>query len=114
MTEHKKTHDRIQKNKGEMEMSKSSKRYTDEFKRQIVALKSSGRSTAELMREYDLTKTSINLWTRQMERTGSFREADNLSESEKELRILRKENKQLRMENDILKQAALILGQRSK
>jgi transposase len=35
-----------------------------------------------------------------------------MSESEKELRQVRKENKQLGMENDILKQAALILGRK--
>jgi len=93
-------------------MGKTPKRYTEEFKRQIVELKKSGRGTTELMREYDLTKTSINVWVRQFENSGSFREADNLSETEKELRILRKENRQLRMENDILKQAALILGRK--
>ena len=93
-------------------MVKTTKRYTDEFKRQIVGLKESGRSTAELMREYDLTKTSINTWVRQFANSGSFRESDNLSDAEKELKLLRKENKQLRMENDILKQAALILGRK--
>ena len=95
-------------------MSKTTKRYTDEFKRQIVELKKSGRSTAELMQEYDLTKTSINTWVRQHENSGSFRMEDNFTEAEKELRALRKENKHLRMENDILKQAALILGRKER
>ena len=35
-----------------------------------------------------------------------------MSETEKELRALKKEVKELRMENDILKQAALILGRK--
>ena len=35
---------------------------------------------------------------------------DNLTAEQKELAELRKRNKQLEMENDILKQAALILG----
>ena len=68
--------------------------------------KTAGRSTSELMREYDLTKTSINTWMRQYTDSGKFGVVENLSGNEKELRILRKENKQLRMENDILKQAA--------
>ena len=93
-------------------MGKSTKRYTDEFKRQIVELKKSGRGTTELMNEYDLTKTSINTWVRQYTNSGSFRQEDNQTEEEKELKQLRKENKQLRMENDILKQAALILGRK--
>ena len=37
-----------------------------------------------------------------------------ITEEEKELIRLKKENQQLRMENDILKQAALILGEKSK
>ena len=94
-------------------MGKSTKRYTGEFKKQIVGLKEAGRSTTELMREYDLTKTSINTWVRQYTNSGKFGIVENLSENEKELRTLRQENKQLRMENDILKQAALILGQRN-
>ena len=44
--------------------------------------------------------------------TGSFKEKDNRSEEEQELIQLRKKVKQLEMENDILKQAALILGRR--
>ena len=46
-------------------MGKITKRYTDEFKRQIVELKKSGRSTSALMQDYDLTKTSIDTWVRQ-------------------------------------------------
>jgi len=47
------------------------------------------------------------------ERTsGSFRKQDNQSQKEKDYRLLEKEVKQLRMENDILKQAALIMGRK--
>jgi len=44
--------------------------------------------------------------------TGSFSKKANISEEDKELIELRKEVKQLRMENDLLKQAGLILGRR--
>ncbi len=44
--------------------------------------------------------------------TGSFKEKDNRTETENELFKLRKENQQLGMENDILKQAVLILGRK--
>jgi transposase len=44
--------------------------------------------------------------------TQSFHAEDNRSEEEKELIELRKKLKQLEMENDILKQAALLLGKR--
>ncbi|WP_339041499.1 hypothetical protein [Spiroplasma endosymbiont of Apeira syringaria] len=44
--------------------------------------------------------------------SGSFKTKDNRSVEENELIKLRKELKQLRMENDILKQAALIIGRK--
>lgn len=48
------------------------------------------------------------------EKAGSFKIEDNRSEEEKRLLQLEKENKQLRMENDILKKAPLIRGRKSK
>jgi transposase len=85
-------------------------RYTDDFKRRIAELSDSGKTLSELSREYGVSKASISNWKNQYKCSGSFRAADNLSAEEKELKELRKENRQLRMENDILKQAALILG----
>ena len=88
--------------------------YTEEFKRKIAELRLSGKSNIEIQREYGVTKSTIHNWEKQYSNSGSFKAADNLSENEKELRVLRKENKQLRMEVDILKQAALILGRKGE
>jgi len=44
--------------------------------------------------------------------TGSFKTADNRTPEENEMISLKKELQQLRMENDILKQAALIMGRK--
>ena len=66
----------------------------------------------ELIREYDLIPSVFNRWVKEFNTTGSFKAKDNRTEEENELIRLQKENKQLRMENDILKQAALIMGQR--
>ena len=60
-----------------------------------------------------MAKTIMN-WIQKYNKTGSFKAYDNRTEEEKELIRLKKENQQLKMENDILKQAALILGQKSK
>ncbi|MWP63325.1 IS3 family transposase, partial [Gilliamella sp. Pas-s25] len=49
----------------------------------------------------------------QYQTTGSFIAKDNRRTEENELIALRKENKRLLMENDILKQAALIMGRKS-
>ena len=86
--------------------------YTDEFKNQIVQLYLSGKPRAEIIKEYDLTDTAFDRWVKQNQSTESFREADNRSAKENELIQLRKENQRLKMENDILKQAALILGRK--
>lgn len=50
-------------------------------------------------------------WIQKYNKTGSFKESDNISEEEKE-KELKKEVQQLRMENDILKQAELIMGRK--
>ncbi|NLP43918.1 MAG: transposase, partial [Peptococcaceae bacterium] len=92
-------------------MAKRNRRsFTDEFKNQMVQLYLNGKPRAEIIREYDLSASAFDKWVKQSQSTGSFSESDNRSDEENELIKLRKENKQLKMENDILKQAALILG----
>lgn len=86
--------------------------FTDEFKEQIVQLYLNGKSKAEIRKEYDLYASTLDNWIKQHQDTGSFKTKDNLSDAEKELIELRKRNKQLEMENDILKQAALIMGRK--
>ncbi len=86
--------------------------FTDEFKNQMVRLYLNGKSKSDIVREYDLSITALDRWIKQHQTSGSFKEKDNRSEDEKELIKLRKELQQLRMENDILKQAALIMGRK--
>ena len=86
--------------------------FTEEFKNQIVQLHNNGKKKCEIIREYDLSSSLLNTWIKQFENTGSFKVEDNRHPLEKELHALQKRNKQLEMENDILKQAALILGRR--
>ena len=88
------------------------KRYGEEFKKQMVALYNNGKSLADLNREYGITKSTIKVWVERYNDSGSFNVNDNRTEEEKELIKLRKRVKQLEMENDILKQAALILGKK--
>ena len=86
--------------------------YTDEFKNQLVQLYLNGKRKCDIIREYDITPSLLDKWIKQSNTTGSFKEKDNRSEEELELIELRKRIKQLEMENDILKQEALILGRR--
>ena len=88
--------------------------YTASFKRKIAELRETGKSINTIASEYGMAKQTIINWHKQYKNSGSFKATDNLSNEEKELRQLRKEVKQLRMENDILKQAALILGRNAE
>lgn len=86
--------------------------FTPEFKSQIVRLYESGKPRVDIIREYDLTASAFDKWVKQSRASGSFKEKDNRTPEEEELIKLRKENQRLLMENDILKQAALIMGRK--
>jgi len=94
-------------------MTKKERRtFTQEFKQQMVQLYMNGKPRKDLIREYSLTPSSLDKWISQYKTSGSFKESDNRTPEESELMELRKQLKQLQMENDILKQAALILGRK--
>ena len=93
-------------------MPKQRRTFTAEFKRQMVQLYENGKSRAAIVKEYELSQSALDRWIKQANTSGSFTEKDNRTAEENELIALRKELKQLRMENDILKQAALIMGRK--
>ena len=78
----------------------------------MVKLFENGKSRADIAREYDITPSALDRWIKNHQETGSFKAEDNRSQEENELVELRKEVQRLRMENDILKQAALIMGRK--
>lgn len=94
-------------------MTKRTRRtFTKEFKEQIIQLHASGKPRSDIIKEYELTPSAFDKWVRQHKTSGSFEEKDNRTPEEEELLKLRKENQRLAMENDILKQAALIMGRK--
>jgi transposase len=81
--------------------------YPPEFRAQIVALARTGRTVEELAREFEPCAHTIRGWIRAADRAraGGARSGgcEGLSDEEREeLRRLRKENRQLRQERDIL------------
>lgn len=74
--------------------------FTDDYKQQIVDLYNAGRKRSSLIKEYELT---FDKWVRQAKTTGSFKSVDNLTDEQRELIELRKRNKELEMQLDILK-----------
>jgi transposase len=90
----------------ESAMPKSRPPYTPEFRQRIIELVRAGRSPEELAKEFEPTAQSIRNWVAQAERDTGQR-ADGLSSSERdELSRLRRENRQLRQEREILSKAA--------
>ncbi len=93
-------------------MKRQRRSFTPEFKLQLVKLYENGKSRADICREYDITPSAFDRWIKNHKESGSFAAKDNRTEEENELIKLRKENQRLLMENDILKQAALIMGRK--
>ena len=87
-------------------MAKTRPPYTPEFRRQMIELVRAGRSPEELADEFEPTAQSIRNWVAQAERDAG-RRTDGLGGAERdELSRLRRENRQLRQERDILSKAA--------
>ena len=95
-----------------MTQKKERRLFSEDFKNQIFQLYVNGKSKSDIAKEYDLSPSVLNRWIKQAQSTGSFKEKDNRTPDEIELIKLRKENQQLKIENDILKQAALIMGRK--
>jgi transposase len=86
-------------------MPRSHPPYPPEFRRQMVELVRAGRTPNELAEEFEPTAESIRNWVKQAEIDEGQR-SDGLTTDEKqELARLRRENKQLRLEREILAKA---------
>ena len=80
--------------------------YAPEFRHQLIELVRSGRTPEELSREYEPTAQTIHNWVKQADVDAGIRSDGLTTEEREELRALRRENKRLRMEQEILKKAA--------
>ena len=87
-------------------MAKTRPPYTPEFRQQMVELVRAGRSPEELAQEFEPTAQSIRNWVGQAN-CDAGRPGNGLTTAEREeLNQLRRENRQLRLERDILSKAA--------
>ncbi len=87
-------------------MAERSVRYTPEFKRQMVDLVRSGRSAASLAKEFGPSAWTIALWVKQDARDAGKGDGGLSSTERDELRRLRRENRRLKEEREILSKAA--------
>jgi len=80
--------------------------YPPEFRQQMVELVRAGRTPEELAREFEPSGQTIRNWVQQAERDAGRRQDGLTTVERQELARLRRENKQLRLEREILSKAA--------
>jgi len=85
--------------------------YPAEFRDQIIALARTGRSSESLAKEFEPCVATIHAWIKQADRDGGSRSDGLTGDEREELRRLRRENRQLRQERDILAKAAAWFAQ---
>ena len=92
------------------------RRFTPEFKADVVKLCQSGsESIAEVSQRLDLTESAVRSWVAkdEAEAAAGFTTSAVTSSEREELQRLRRENKQLKMEREILKKAATFFAKES-
>ena len=87
--------------------------YPPEFRWQMVELVRAGRSPEALAREFEPSGQTIRNWVQQADLDEGRRSDGLTTEERRELRRLRRENKQLKVEREILKKAAAWFAQES-
>ena len=86
-------------------MPRSRAAYPPEFRQKMVELVQAGRSPEELAKEFEPTAQTIRNWIAQVEANGGKRPDVLTSVEREELSRLRKENRKLRLEREILAKA---------
>lgn len=88
--------------------------FTDEFKAGAVRLVlDGGKTVGQVARDLDLTATALAAWVKQARADRSNGQTGLTTEEREELRRLRKENRELRIEREILKKAAAFFAKES-
>ncbi len=86
-------------------MPKSRPPYPPEFRRQMIELVRAGRNPEELAKEFEPSAQTIRNWLAQSDRDEGRRDDGLTTLEREELRRLRRENRQLREEREILAKA---------
>ena len=80
--------------------------YPQEYRKRILELVEAGRSPNDLAKEFEPSAQTIRNWIKQAELDAGERQDGVTTEEKRELARLRRENKRLRQEREILKKAA--------
>ena len=98
-----------------MRSSKGSRRprrqFSDEFKEGAVRLVlDEGKTVGAVARELDLTASALGLWVQQARAERTKGKSGLMKEEREELTRLRKENRELRIERDLLKKVSALFA----
>ncbi len=90
--------------------------FTDEFKAEVVRkVLGGGKTAGQIARDLDLTETAVRKWVKQSQVDRGKGPPGALTTAEKEeLARLRKENRELREDREILKKAAAFFAKQHK
>lgn len=92
----------------------SRRRYTEDFKKQAVALVKSGKSASQVAKDLELGRSMLYRWIAAASKSEHLDPKADVAEGKEdagaEMLRLQRENDRLTLENDILKKAAVILG----
>ena len=95
-------------------MPKSKPPYPEQFRREALELVRQGRSIPDVAESLGITAQSLRNWKRQDERDRGERDDGLASAEREELRRLRRENKRLEQERDILKRATALFARETE
>ena len=102
-------------NKTEKKDRRERRKFSEEFKDGAVKLVlDEGKSLSQVARDLDLTSSALSNWVRQEQADRTNGKTGLTTEEREELRRLRKENRVLRMERDILKKATAFFAKNSQ
>ncbi len=87
-------------------MPKTRPPYPPKLRARLIELARTGRTPEELGRQFEPSAQTIRNWLRQADRDDGHRQDGLTTEEREEVRRLRRENKTLREEREILKKAA--------
>lgn len=92
-------------------MKKEYAKHDEEFKKMIVSLceTTKDKTMSDIAREYGITRTSITQWRKKY---GTITTSTGITTNNDEILKLQKKNRELELENEILKKAVAIFSKK--
>jgi transposase len=92
-------------------MKDSRRKYDLEFKKDVVKMSyESGKSVPELSKDLGISNVSVYAWRKELVDTGIVNNSKDVRDQGEQIKQLKKELSEVRMERDILKKAMVIFS----